>query len=49
MGLRKVTEGALAVGMIVKGDKDHGEQRQLIRKWTSKVKGKFPYCVIDVK
>ena len=47
--LRKVREGALAVGMIVKSNKVTAEPKQLIKKWTGKVKGEFPYCVIDVK
>jgi hypothetical protein len=46
--LRKVREGALRVGMIVKTDKDETDQQQLIKKWTAEIRNKFPNCVIDI-
>lgn len=44
--LQKVRTGAFNVGMIIKTKKDKASQRELIKKWTSEIKGKFPCCVI---
>lgn len=45
--LQKVRTGALAVGMIIKTDKDKTDQNQLAKKWTADIRNKFPCCVID--
>jgi len=44
--LQKVRKGALAVGMILKTDKN--DQTQLIEKWTAEIRNKFPNYVIDI-
>ncbi len=44
--LQKVRTGALAVGMILKTDKN--DQTQLVEKWTAEIRNKFPHCIIDI-
>lgn len=44
--LEKVRTGGLAVGMLLKTGKS--SQPQLMEKWTSEIRKKFPYCVIDI-
>lgn len=44
---QKVRTGALAVGMLLKTDKDKTNQ-QLIEKWTAEIKNKFPNSVINI-
>jgi hypothetical protein len=44
---QKVRTGALAVGMLLKTDKDRTNQ-QLIEKWTAEIKNKFPNFVINI-
>jgi len=46
--LRKVRTGATAVGMLMKTDRDKVTQQQLIRKWTTQIRNKFPYSVIAI-
>jgi hypothetical protein len=43
--IRKVREGALKVGMIMKDGKWEGNQ---IDNWTRELRGRFPCCVIDI-
>jgi len=44
--LEKVRTGALDVGMIVRTDKDKADQQRLIRKWTARIRNRFPDCVV---
>jgi hypothetical protein len=44
---QKVRSGALAVGMLLKTDKNKTNQ-QLIEKWTAEIKNKFPNSVINI-
>lgn len=46
--LQKVLTGALQVSMIIKTNEDKADKQELIKKWTAKIKNKFPNCVIDV-
>jgi len=47
--LKNVRTGALQVGMILKTDKDKDDRQQLIKKWTAKIKNRFPSCIIDIQ
>ena len=44
--LQKVRTGALNVGMLVKTDKDTGDQQHLIMQWIAEVKNSFPSCIV---
>ena len=44
--LQKVRSSALAVGMLLKVSK--GGQAELIKKWASEIRDKFPNCVIEI-
>jgi len=45
--LQKVRTGALAVGMLLKTSK--GGQQELIEKWTTELKSKWPSCIIFLR
>jgi hypothetical protein len=42
--LKKVREGALAVGMLVKAQGGHSDHQQLIKKWIAEIGTKCPTC-----
>jgi hypothetical protein len=44
--LQKVRTGAFNVGMLVKTDKDTGDQQHLIMQWIAEVKNSFPSCIV---
>jgi len=46
--LEKVRTGASAVGMLMKTEDDKNSQQQLVEKWTTAIRNKFPNCVIDI-
>ena len=47
--LKKVRTGALQVGMLIKTDKNKEKRQQLIKKWTTEIKNKYPTCFIDIQ
>lgn len=44
--LEKVRTGALAVGMLVKTDKDRLDSQRLVKKWSGQKRNRFPDCVV---
>ena len=44
--LMKVRTGALKAGMLVKANEDRSDRQQLIKKWDSEIRDKFPTCII---
>jgi hypothetical protein len=44
--LQKVRTGARAVSMLIKTN--NGNNSQLVKKWTTQIRNRFPHCVIDI-